>query len=137
MSDSMNFDFSELNTLAADLGDVADDAGKNIVQAVTGSARQTQKEWRRNVGSSKHFPRLAGAVTYDVESNAAVTGSSVSAEIGYDRSRPQGPLGHIAEYGDLGSAPRSDGQHALEATQEDFVRGLIKATADAEKRNNL
>lgn len=136
MSD-MSFDFSEIDKLYADLGAGADDAGKELRQAVEISARHVKDDWRQNVSSSRRFPGLKSAVSYDVHAKAGIDGSSITAEVGYDHGKPQGVLGHIAEYGNSGSAPRSDGQAALESNVEDFVKGIGKAADDAAKRHNL
>ena len=137
MVGSMDYDFSAVDKLAADLGETAKGIGPFARKAVEVSARHVKDDWKSNVASSDYFPGLESAVSYDVHVERGGGGGTITGEVGYDRDRPQGNLGHIAEFGGVKNAPRSDGQNALQSNQEDFITGLEKAEEDARKRYGL
>lgn len=126
MSDGMSFDFSELSKLAADI-DVAANVGPFAKKAVTVTARNVKDAWRDKLKGSETLPALPYAVSYDVE----VDDGAIAAEVGFDLSKAQGPLGGISEFGTPTTPPRGYGHGALEENQADFKHGLEQAAADA------
>lgn len=140
MSDSIDFDFSELNSLAADLGKVADNAGPFIRSAVQFTATNVKKDAAKAVGASaKGWKPAAAAIDYDIKAEAGEGGSNLTAEVGYEKSKGAGPLGSLREFGAPGKqlAPHNDLANALEANQGDFQKGLETALKDAEKKAGL
>lgn len=135
MADSMSFDFSELDKLAADLGEVAPTAGPLINSAVQYTSKETVKSAQKKVGRRKHFKQAAQAIDYEVK---VVFGQLIQSEIGYDKDKTAGPLGNLIEFGAEDStnslAPGNELQRALHENEEDFVKGLEKAIEDAEKK---
>lgn len=127
------FDFSEINKLAADLGQVPDNAGPFLRQAITGTSMGVKKAWQAPLKGSASLPGLAAAVTFDIKSD----GKSIESEIGFDLSRGQGPLGGISEYGSPTIAGRGYGLKALEENQPDFIKGIEAALADALRKAGL
>lgn len=136
MSD-MSWDFSEFDRLATDLGNVAADAGKNIRSAVEVGSRNVKNDWRDSSRGLPHAPGLPGSITYDIKTFHGFGVSIVEGEIGPDKARYQGALGSLVEYGSVNNPPMGLGHGALQREQEDFVKGITMATADAEKKNNL
>ncbi|GAB3125922.1 hypothetical protein [Glaciibacter psychrotolerans] len=141
-----DFDFSELTKLAADLGKVGDNAGPFIRQAIQVTSLKVKKAAQKSVGDSEMWSGAAAAITYDTEAKAALSGSSITSEIGYDKGRAGGKLGNLREFGAPNAtyggkkvplAPSNDLRNALEANQDDFEHGIEKAIDDALKAVGL
>ena len=135
-----DFDFSELNSLAADLGEVAANAGPLIRSAVEVTSGRVKKDAREAVKSgASQWKALPGAIDYEVTVDAGLGGSSITSEIGYSKERPAGRLGNLREFGSPAKslAPHNDLANALHANEADFERGLSKAAEDAEKKAGL
>lgn len=127
-----DFDFSELNALAADLGDAAD-ALPNVKKAVQVTANNVKTAWRGKLQGSSTLPALPYAVSYDVKADRG----GVEGEVGFDKGKPQGPLGNISEFGTMNNPPRGFGLASLEENQADFVRGIETAIDDTLKAAGL
>lgn len=132
MSDGIVIDFTELDRLAVDLGEVASNAGPFVRSAVEVTARRTRDDWRENLKGLAHLPALPYAVTYDINTFFGFGNSLIQAEIGPDKERNQGPLGNFTEFGSVNNPPRGDGHAALQRNEADFQRGLERGLADAE-----
>lgn len=127
-------DNSELDKLAADLGEVPARSGKNLRKAIEVTARNVRDEWRKNATGMAHAPAFPYSITYDIEgSGNRATGSRLEAEIGPDKDRPQGALGNLIEYGSVNNPPQGLGHGALQANEADFERGIDRAIDDALK----
>ena len=126
-------DFSELNKLARDLGEVPSSSGPLLRKAVQVTAGKIKTSWRDKLKGSATLPGLPGAVNYDIESD----GKSLNAEIGFDKSKPQGALGNISEYGTPKVAPRGFGHAALQENADDFEKGIEIAIDQALKGAGL
>lgn len=137
MADGIEVDFSELDQLAADLGEVAKDAGPNINKAINVTAINIKKAWQEPLKGSAQLPRLPYAIGYDVSSAQLFGQSVIKAEIGFDKDKPQGPLGNISEFGTPTTTGRGYGLKALSDNEEDFAKGLEIATEQAERRAGL
>jgi hypothetical protein len=125
VSDGIQFDFSDLTRLAADLGDAPKKSGPNILKAVEVTARHVKDEWRDSLKGARKLPRAAAAISYDIEAD----GKTVTAEIG-PVNKGQGSLVGKTEFGSPGLAPRGYGQKALRSNEKDFQNGLEKAIGD-------
>lgn len=121
-----DFDFSEIDKLAADLSSVARDTQPNVRKAVEVTARKIKDGWRDRLKGSATLPGLPGAVSYDIDE----PGGSVEAEIGFDKGRRQGALGNVSEFGTPTVGPRGYGLASLEENQEDFAKGIGLAAGD-------
>lgn len=128
MSDGIGFDFSELHTLAADLGDQPKVTGKKLRQAVEVSARNVKDAWAKKLTGENGLPHAPRSITYDIEANPGDV-SRIEAEIGSERGRLQAPIVTVIEFGAPGQnlAPRGYGLAALAETAEDFEKGLSVA----------
>lgn len=107
-------------------------AGPRIMQYLPRAMGVTSNKVKKAAaGSVKsthgHIPGLPAAINYDV----TVGPSWVKGEIGYDRGKYQGVLGHIIEYGLGGNAPQRNLAKGLEANIDDFMTGLQRAAIDA------
>lgn len=131
-----DFDFSELDKLAADLGEVPKHAGKFIRKAVEVTARNVKESWRKPLQGSVTLPQGAASISYDLKGSEAIRGSEISAEIGPELVG-QGPLVGMLEYGTITSGPTGYGHQALLENEQDFVDGLGKALGDAMEASDL
>lgn len=127
----MSDDFSELNELAADLSNVPSAANRNIKKAIEVTARSVRDDWRQGAevsygeGFSARYP---SSIFYDIK----FPGGAIEAEIGPELGRPGGSAGFLEDSpGGVEAAPQHAGRNALEANEDDFVRGLEIAIFDA------
>lgn len=132
MADSISFDFSEITSLAADLGTVAADAGRRVGQAVEISARNVKDAWAAKLEGTPDVPHGARTITYDIEAVPGEDKSSVSAVIGAEDGREQAPIVAVLEFGAPGNnlPPHGYGAAALQETEGDFQKGLELAVGD-------
>ncbi|RFA15835.1 hypothetical protein B7R22_05355 [Subtercola boreus] len=136
MPDNISFDFSEINALAASIEEAPREARYNIRKAVTVTSRNIKDAWKAKLQGSDSLPGLPSAVSYDVLSDNSST-APITAEIGFDKDRRQGPLGNISEFGSPKVAPRGYGLASLNENQEDFEFGIAKAVDDAMRAAGL
>jgi hypothetical protein len=118
---------SGLDGLAASLDRAARVAPVEARKVVQVGAFNIKRDWRAAWSGLAHAPSLANAVTYDT----TLTASGATAEIGPDKSRPQGALGNLLEFGSVNNAPRPGGAPALEAEQPRFERALEQIALNA------
>ena len=125
MTDSITFDFSELNTLAADIAGEIPRSGKAFRQAVEVSARNVKDAWADKLRGEAYVPHAPRSITYDVKATPGDV-STIEAEIGAERGRLQAPIVTVLEFGAPGNnlAPRGYGHGALSETEADFVKGI-------------
>ncbi|GAA4762612.1 hypothetical protein [Microbacterium gilvum] len=117
---------AELYELAADLTAAPAEARKNVVKATQVSAHHIKDDWRQGAERTG-LEGYAAKIDYDLED----AGTEVSAEIG-PQLGGQGSLGLVEDApGGVQSAPQHAGRDALEANENDYVRGLEIAVFDA------
>lgn len=133
MGDKFTVDTSEVTQLATDLGRVAESAGPLVRKALEVSARNVRDHWRTGAAGMRHAPAYPASVTYDLSSFSGFGATVLEAEIGPDKDRPQGALGNLIEFGSINNPPQGQGQAALDATQDDFEKGLDMALDTAER----
>jgi len=134
---SADFDFSELDRLAADLGTVPAKTGPKIRQALEVTSRHVKDAWRDKLKGSISFKHLPGAVSYDVTTFQGFGASVFKSEIGFDKDKPQGALGTFSEFGKPNQPPMGFGHASLQENQGDFEKGLDIAIAQALKEAGL
>lgn len=132
MADGFDIDSRELDRLAADLGEVADTAGRYVRAAVEVSARRVKDDWRSRAKGFLFAPAFPRSITYDVDTFQGFGASVLQADIGPDKAGPQGALGNLIEYGSVNNPPMGLGHAALQANEADFEHGLSEALLDAE-----
>lgn len=132
MADGISIDFSEIDTLAAQLANVGPNAGKYINSAVQFTAKKIDKDWEREAKGMLHAPAFPYSITYDVSTFQGFGVSVIQADIGPDKERPQGGLGNLIEFGSVNNPPQGLGHGALQRNEADFEKGLAMALEDAE-----
>lgn len=130
---SVEFDFSEVLKLAADIDQVPRNASQNIRKAVEVTARNVRDAWREQLAGSQTVPAGPASVTYDMKGG----GGEIVGEIGPELGRTQGPLVGMLEYGTPTTGPRGFGAQALKQNEADFERGISIATGQAEREAGL
>lgn len=137
MGDGIGFDFTELDQLGADLGEVKDTIGPFLNSAVQFTSRNIKKQSARSVaGSSKRWKALPRTIDYDVTVFHGFGASVIKSEIGYNKGK-KGALGTVREFGAHGSAPNNDLVNALHANEADFQTGIDRAEKDAARKVRL
>lgn len=127
----MSDDFSELAELAADLSEAPPNATKNIRKALEVTGRNIKDDWRQGaeVGSGDGFSSAySSSITYEMK----LAGNAFEVEIGPELGRAGGSAGFLEDApGGVRAAPQHAGRDALEANEDDFIRGLEIALLDA------
>jgi len=131
-----DFDFSQVQSLSADLSKAAMEVAPFATKAVEVTARNVKDAARKSVGSDRYFKAAAAKIAYDMQPSA----DGIGAEIGYDKGGA-GNLGNLREFGAPGSpnhlAPHDDLANALHENEDDFQHGLEVAIADSLKAVGL
>lgn len=127
----MDGDFSEFRALAADLTNAGNDIGRFVDKALKVTATNVKNDWREGAetsageGFTEAYPR---SIFFDMKYGPG----GITAEIGPELGRPGGSAGFREEApGDVLSSPTHAGRDALEANEDDFIRGLEIAIADS------
>lgn len=136
MSDGIQFDFSQIDQLAADLGNAPADAGPKIRKAVEVTAFKIKNAWRDKLKGTKRMPVAFLSVDYEIAANTSILhdltastvgeANAITAEIGARTGKKQATFVTVLEFGAPGNnlAPRGYGAGALQENQADFVKGL-------------
>ncbi|MET0888387.1 MAG: hypothetical protein ABWX92_18275 [Mycetocola sp.] len=120
-----DFDFSELMSLAADLGEVPRETIPNVRKAVEVSARNVKDDWKKGAKRSG-LKRYAASIDYDMQLD---TDGSIGADIGPNLGRTGGSFGFVEDApGGVLSAPQHAGRAAAKNVEADFIDGILKAT---------
>ncbi len=123
------FDFSEVDALGVDLGEVPAKALRNVGKALEVTSRNMKDDWRNlSKGmSGRHAKAYPNAITYELTQLA----DGIVSDIGPELDRNQGALGFLEE-GVAGQ--NTGGQNAIplvvRANQNDFIRGMLLAIAE-------
>lgn len=124
----MIVDLTQVRRLAHDLGAHADrEITATVRGVVSRGALNVKRDAARLISGhprSRHYP---GTIGYDLE----VNGHEISAEIGPDKSKRQGALGNILEFGTSKNAPLPHLGPALLAEEPKFVKAVADAAARA------
>lgn len=118
--DRIDIDSRQLDELIDDFDTLPKRLLPGARKRVGRAARDTAQAWRRRWTGHDFIPHLPDAVTYDVHEH----GDTFRAEVGPDKSKRQGPLGNIIEFGTLNSAPIPGGAPALDEEEPRFVDAL-------------
>ena len=135
---SINFDFTELKTLYADLGKVANNTGPFINSAIQFTSNLIKEAAQKSVSSGdRRWKALPSAIDYEVTTFQGFGASVIKSEIGYTQDKDAGKLGNVREFGTPRVPPHLDLQTALTANEADFEKGLGDAINDALKAGGL
>ena len=158
----MQIDTTEIDRLAADLGDVGALAGPFINSAIQYTSKNISEAAQKKVSKRKLFSVAAGAIDYEVAVFRGFGASVLKSEIGYDKDKPAGALGNLLEFGAPNAkahmlvkrdgkwiavpvpgdrarpvTPGNELATSMKENEDDFEKGLSKALADAEKKAGL
>jgi hypothetical protein len=106
---------------ADDLEDAAERALPEARKVVARGALQIKNDARRRIGRPRHAPAYPASISYD---SPVTVGYEVSAKVGPDKSRRQGALGNLLEFGSVNSAPKPHIIPAVYAELPKFERAL-------------
>ncbi|HWU21554.1 MAG TPA: hypothetical protein VN088_08515 [Nocardioides sp.] len=122
----------DLRSLAHDLSEAPRRAQRDAVAVVEHAALNVKNGWRDNAkqSSGKYAPSYPASISYDLSLTAAVIGR-IEAEVGPDKSKRQGALGNLLEFGSANNPPHNDGGRALRDEAPKFEAELAKVTLDA------
>ncbi|MGA5635078.1 hypothetical protein [Streptomyces lydicamycinicus] len=122
----MRADVRQLTQTALVFQRSAADAAQQMVRVVTRGALNVKRGWADNAAASsgRHAPHYPRAISYDVH---PIPGGAF-AEIGPDKSRVQGALGNLLEFGSVHNPPHNDGGRALQAEDPRFVAATLAVT---------
>ena len=87
---------------------------------VTKGALNIKQDWARRWSGLAHAPAAGASINFDVYHLPG----SVRAEIGADKSRRQGPLANLLEFGSKNNAPIPGGLPALDAEAPRMEKAL-------------
>lgn len=122
----------DLRRLAHDLAEAPRKAQLEAVAIVEHAAVNVKNGWAENArqSSGHHAPMYPNSISYDLSLGAALAGR-IEAVVGPDKSKPQGPLGNILEFGGAKSPPHNDGGRALRDEEPKFEAAIAAAALDA------
>lgn len=122
----------DLRSLAHDLSEAPRRAQRDALAVVEHGALNVKRGWAENArqSSGRHAPAYPSSITYDLGLGAALAGR-IDAEVGPDKSKRQGALGNLLEFGSATSPPHNDGGRALRDEAPKFEAELAKVALDA------
>lgn len=116
-------DSSDVKRLAATFDEAVRELPAETRKVVARGAYNIKRDAQRAVTGHPHLPHYPQAITYGTEQ----AGDTVTAEIGPDKTKRQGPLGNVLEYGSPSRAPIPHLGPALQAEQPRFEKALEEA----------
>lgn len=121
-----------LRRLAHDLSEAPRKAQRDALAVVEHAAVNVKKGWADNArqSSGHHAPMYPNSISYDISLGAALAGR-VEAEVGPDKTKRQGALGNLLEFGSVNSPPHNDGGRALREEAPKFEAALAAVALDA------
>lgn len=122
----MTADTRELYQVATAFQRNIPEAERGMTAVVTRGALNVKNDWRANAAATagRHGRLYPYSISYDV---TPIPGGA-QAEIGPDKSRPQGALGNLLEYGSVHNRPHNDGGRALLAEAPRFAAQVAALT---------
>lgn len=91
----VDFDASELDAFAADLGNAPTILASDVTSVIQKGALNIKGQLVEEMSASQHFKGVAGAMSYET----AAVADGFEALIGPDKDRPGGALANIAYWG--------------------------------------
>lgn len=122
---SIDFDTSELRTLAAGMRAIPGQLTRHITPVINRAGLNVKNELRENMAGSKHFKGVAHAISYDILDDGMTVEVGPSSEAG-----SPGNLANIAYFGGAngGGGTVADPIEALEHEQDGFLKALADLT---------
>lgn len=119
----MEFDTSEVEKLAADLGRIPGRMVAPMIAAVTKSSTSLRDAMRADAGGIGHAPHFPSSITADVK----VKVGQIEAEVGPDKGLTQGALGNILYFGTSKNGAVLDINEPLDAESPKFQKAIEDA----------
>jgi hypothetical protein len=113
-------DTEDLEAWIADLERADEELLPRTERVVGRGLFNIKKDWAARWTGYPHIPWLPKAINYDVTRE----GDTVSGEVGPDKTKRQGPLGNIIEYGTENNAPIPGGLPAVAAEEPRLEKAL-------------
>lgn len=125
---SVDFDGRELVALTKDIERAARIAPKMAEAVVTKAAVNIKNDARRRISGHPHAPRYPYSIGFD---RVHVTMTGAQTDVGPDKSRTQGALGNVLEYGTRKNPPLPHFGPAAEAEEPKFARAMEQLAVKA------
>lgn len=119
----IEFDTSDVDKLAADLGKIPGKMVAPMTAALTVSAQSLQEAMRADAAGHPHAPYFPASITSEVH----VKVGQISAEVGPDKGLRQGALGNILYFGTSKNGPVLDINGPLDAESPKFEKTISDA----------
>jgi hypothetical protein len=116
----MGADSRDLKEWLADLERADQELIPRAEKVVGRGLNNIKKDWKARWTGYAHIPHLPKAINYDVKTR----GDDIDGEVGPDKTRRQGPLGNLIEFGSENNAPIPGGLPALATEQPKFNKAL-------------
>ena len=114
----LGFDAHEITVFADAMTKATRVAARDAEAVVFKGAMNIKKDGARRISGHPHFRRLPAAIDFDMYRSLR----GPAAEVGYNHAKPQGNLGHVAEYGGLYSSPLPAIGPAADAEEPRFAK---------------
>lgn len=124
----VRIDVSDVNRAAAQIKQKGIRITDEVRAIVEIGARNVKDEARDLISGLAHAPAYPYSIGYELL-NARALGL-VSADIGPDKSKAQGALGNILEYGTVNNAPFAHLGPALDREAPRFEKALLEAAGE-------
>lgn len=122
-------DFAELMELAADLTEAPAEALPFVKKAMRGTAMGIKKAWREDAKVARG-EGFSVAYAYSIDFDEKDTANGLEVEIGPNLGKNGGSAGFFEEGASVGAPAKHSGRKAMEANEEDFLRGIAVALYD-------
>lgn len=113
-------DISGLTELVADLTHATTKVAIESRKVVQKGALNIKNDWRRRASGLSHAPLYPASITYDT----GFKKGGWEAEVGPDKSRPQGALGNLITYGSANNPPTGDDVLVVGAEAPKFEKAM-------------
>lgn len=123
-----NVDVSQLNRLVSDLSEAPTAVQRQAYPVVKKGAQNVKEGMARDFSGHAHAPHAPRAIDYDMRFSLR---GSIEAEIGFNKSKPQGALGNILAFGTSKNAPVADIGASLTREGPNFEKALADIAAKA------
>lgn len=123
----MSTDVSALNRLVSDMEAASGAVQRESRGVLQKGALNVKMDAQKFASGLAHAPHYPSSITYDTR----ITAHGIVAEIGPDKSRTQGALGNILEYGTSNNAPITHLGPALDREGPNLEKALADLAAKA------
>ena len=117
------FDTTEIDKLAGDMEQAHKATLAGVKAATAKGAMNVKKGARQRVEGFTHLPLYPASIGYETTTNLY----TVEAEIGPDKTKAQGALGNLIEYGSENNAPIPHLQPELDLEGPRYERAVYDA----------